>query len=220
MRIEVPPQFVRNHPSQTAIMPPDDAAEYLLSQVQERTGKKLAHSRILDVGCGTRFEVAINNKNLQVGEYVGIDIVKPMMTWLTQNVSHPKCQFHFWSVRNPEYSPTGLSMAEFQRFPAEGQFDIIIFFSVFTHLGPDDAKEMLRLSKTSLKPDGKLFLTVFVDRLTQDYKDEFAARPSLMSKYNANYFEMLVAESGFEVESVAPPAKLMASSYVLSPRAA
>ena len=219
MTIEVPPQFVRNHPSQTAIMPPDDATEFLLSQVEVRTGKKLADTRILDVGCGTRFGVGINNKSLQVGEYVGIDIIEPMMKWLNENVTHPNCNFRYWDVKNPEYRPTGKSMSEFDRFPVEGQFDIILFFSVFTHLAPDDAREMLRLSKNSLKAGGKLFLTVFVDNLTQEYKDEFEARPSLMSKYNTNYFEMLVAESGFEVESRFPPSKLMANSYVLSPSA-
>jgi len=43
------------------------------------------------------------------------------------------------------------------------RFDLICLFSVFTHLAPDDYVAMLRLLRRFIRPDGRLFFTLFLN---------------------------------------------------------
>jgi SAM-dependent methyltransferase len=215
-KVEAPLGLWRNHPSQSKIMPPDEAARYLLDEVAAKTGKALPQSDILDVGCGVRFACGIHNLEVPVKSYTGIDIEPRLIRWLKANIPDANLSFHFWPVKNPEYAPDGQPMSEFPGFPVAGGFDIITFFSVFTHLNDGDARIMLRFSKAVLNPGGRIFLTAFVDGAVENYQEGNAERPSLVSKYNIGYFENIVAEQGLRVESRHPAQKLMASHYVLA----
>ena len=48
------------------------------------------------------------------------------------------------------------------------RFDLICLFSVFTHLAPDDYREMLRVLRPLVRPDGKLFFSLYIDEVTPD----------------------------------------------------
>ncbi len=217
-KIVVPPGFVRNHPSQTAIMEPDEAAEYLLRLVEERTGKPIEQSRILDVGCGTRFASGIVNRELQVGCYHGIDIEKKMIDWLSRTVDDPRLEFVHWHVHNPVYQPDGTRMQEMDGFPLAGPYDIVTFFSVFTHLDPDDARTMLEFTRKALAPDGRAFLTVFISESENEYEEGDPDRPGLFSRYNRVFFERIIGEAGLEIVGQFPSVKLAAPQYVLAAR--
>jgi SAM-dependent methyltransferase len=196
-------------------MSPDEATRHLLGLVGERTGKDLASSKILDMGCGTRFAAGIFNLRLLVYKYVGIDIDKDLIDWLIKNIESPNMEFFHWPVRNPEYNPDGRPIQELSKIPVNEYFDIIIFFSVFTHLSPSDTRKMLELSKASLADRGRIFLTVFVHDDVDLYKEGNPDRPSLASRYNRAFFENIVSESGFEIERRYPKEQLMAPQYIL-----
>lgn len=213
--IKVPPAFVRNHPSQTQIKPPDDAAEYLQREMEAQTGKRLDESSILDVGCGTRFAIAIHNKKLDVGNYTGIDIDAPMVAWLQKNL--PEMTFVHWPVHNPTYNPNGVPLQDQGSFPVVGKYDVICFFSVFTHLNEADARAMLGLAMKSLAEEGRLFLTVFVDE-AEGYREGVPERPSLVSKFGQTLFEEIVEDAGFVIVGFQGARQLMAPQYALKRR--
>jgi SAM-dependent methyltransferase len=47
------------------------------------------------------------------------------------------------------------------------RFDLICLFSVFTHLDPVDYVAMLRLLRRYVRPDGRLFYTLFINEQTE-----------------------------------------------------
>lgn len=215
-KISVPPAYVRNHPSQTAAMDPDDAAAMLLMELAKKTGKKLPDIDLLDVGCGTRFAVGIYNGGIPIKSYTGIDIDERLIKWLKSNVADERMEFVHWPVRNPVYNPSGLEMREFPSLPISRVFDVISFFSVFTHLDPSDAKKMLEFCRPRLKLDGRVFLTAFVIDELDGYEEGNPDRPSLVSRFGRRLFETIVSEEGFVIEASHPKQKLMAPHFVLS----
>lgn len=215
-KIVVPPGLVRNHPSQTAIMEPDAAAEYLLGLVEERTGKLIRDSNILDIGCGTRFASGIVNREIEIGGYHGIDVEGMLIEWLNKTIDDPRLKFFHWPVHNPVYQPTGTEMKAMDGFPVTENYDIITFFSVFTHLDPDDARTMLQFTRKALKDDGCAFLTVFVSDSESDYEEGNPARPGLVSRYNKAFFEKIIDEAGLNIVGQFPSVKLAAPQYVLA----
>lgn len=217
-KVVVPPGLMRNHPSQTGVMDPDDAAAHLLAEMAHKAGKDLATADVLDIGCGTRFAVGILNKPIPIGSYTGVDVYGQLVDWLRLNVADPRQQFIHWPVRNPEYNPGGKPMEAFPGFPTERTFDIVCFFSVFTHLDPADARTMLRFSLPRLRPDGRVFLTAFIADDVEGYVEGQPDRPSLMSRYGRSLFEGILAEAGFAIVAVHPRVQLMAPQYVLAPR--
>jgi SAM-dependent methyltransferase len=119
---------------------------------------------VLDVGCGTKVVKTLLDHQWPVGRYVGVDVSADVISWLDENVTDPRFEFHHFEARNDLYNPTGPRLAEFDRLPVGDEpFDLICLFSVFTHLGPDDYRAMLRLTRRHVQPDGRLLFSVFID---------------------------------------------------------
>ena len=65
------------------------------------------------------------------------------------------------------YNQDGETLTAETRLPmGEEKFDLISLFSVFTHLSPHDYVAMLKLLRSYVKPDGRLFFTLFVNEET------------------------------------------------------
>jgi SAM-dependent methyltransferase len=134
----------------------------LLGRTLSRTD--LAGVDVLDVGCGTKIVKTLLDGALPVGRYVGIDAYRPVIDWLNAHVSDPRFEFHHFDARNDLYNPTGTSLADFAQLPVDdARFDLICLFSVFTHLDPVDYVAMLRLLRRSVKPNGQLLFSVFLN---------------------------------------------------------
>jgi SAM-dependent methyltransferase len=128
----------------------------------------LGATRVLDVGCGTKFTQAFLEHDLPVGHYVGVDVYAPMIDYLRAEVDDPRFEFHHMDTYNERYNPTGEPLGEDTRLPLdEGRrFDLVVLFSVFTHLEPRDYRLMLRMLRRYVEPAGHLFFTLYLDETT------------------------------------------------------
>lgn len=213
----IPPKYSRNAANVRARMEPDVAGEYLLRTMEALTGIDLGCADILDIGCGSRFAGSIVNRNIKVRSYTGIDVYKEMIDFLAENTAqHANMNFVHWPVENALYNPREKKRLTETPLPVLGSFDLICFFSVFTHLAPDDARAMLRLSAGALRAAGRIFLTTFVSENQEtDFFDQEPSKPLTKATYRREYLELLIKEAGLAVVGFHPPANLMQHHYVL-----
>lgn len=125
-----------------------------------------AASRVLDIGSGCgRLAIPLTEVIDSRGAYVGLEIVPSMVRWCQRHIStrFPNFQFVRCRVQNSNYSPRASLGADRYRFPFEdGQFDLVVATSVFTHLRPASARNYIQQSARVLRPGGKLFVTAFL----------------------------------------------------------
>ena len=157
-----------------------DAAVWLIDHMSEHVGvPDLGDLEVLDFGCGWRFTEAFLRRGVPIGHYVGVDVSRPVVDLLQQNVSDPRFEYFHLDAHNDRYNPTGQPLAETTIPEIEGrQFDLICLFSVFTHLEPADYVAMLILLRRFMKPTGRLFYTLFIDEQTEGghgYVDRMAS---------------------------------------------
>ena len=140
----------------------------LLALMASRFGLDgLGNSRILDIGCGTKFTQAILSRNIPIARYVGIDVYAEMIQFLRESVGDSRFSFHHIDLHNEMYNAGGQPLADTRELPiSETDFDIICLFSVFTHLAPHDYAPMLKLLRNYIHPQGKLIFSLFVHELT------------------------------------------------------
>jgi SAM-dependent methyltransferase len=162
--LPVPPSLWRtNQPDEDAWM---SSAVGLLDLVAaELQVPDLGEVRLLDMGCGTKFTKAIIERNLPIGRYVGIDTSLDVISHLRRHVDDPRFEFHHIDVYNELYNDGGVALDSIEVLPLDGErFDAICLFSVFTHLGPHDYHQMLRLLRPHIEPDGRLVFSLFINR--------------------------------------------------------
>jgi 2-polyprenyl-3-methyl-5-hydroxy-6-metoxy-1,4-benzoquinol methylase len=174
---------------------------------------------MLDLGCGVRFTQTLINRCLPFKTYTGIDVSLPVIQWLKNNVETKDERFRFahWDVRNARYNKTGVSMQEHEVFPISGDYDLIMGFSLFTHLDPADAKQMLMLARHAVRPGGWFFFSAFCDQTIVDFQDRIPERPLLNAYYNKEYLERLIAEARWEVISYQERGQYVMNSFLCGP---
>jgi SAM-dependent methyltransferase len=127
----------------------------------------LGDLEVLDFGCGIRFTQAFVNRSVPIGHYVGVDVSRDVIAFLQANVSDHRFEFLHLDAHNDLYNPGGQPLSSLTVPEIEGRrFDLICLFSVFTHLAPADYVAMLQLLRRFVKPDGRLFFTLFVNERT------------------------------------------------------
>lgn len=146
-----------------------DAAVWLIDHMCEQVGASdLGGLDVLDFGCGVRFTQAFLNRGVPIKHYVGVDVSSPVIDFLRSNVSDPRFEFFHLDAQNDLYNPTGQPLSDLTVPELEGRrFDLICLFSVFTHLAPTDYVAMLKLLRRFVKPDGRLFYTLFINERTE-----------------------------------------------------
>lgn len=180
-----------------------------------------ADSRVLDVGCGVgRLPIGILSRIGEIQHYRGVDVSKRSIRWCQRHITgrHPSFQFIHIDVKNPRYNPSGRVIDIGFRLPFDNEeFDIIYLYSVFTHMTSEDVRIYLKEFQRLLSPSGKIFLTAFIEDgvpdMTinpRDYKRKWTG-PLHCVRYNKDFFESLLAESGFGVEHYGPAGALYIS---------
>ena len=145
-----------------------DAAVELISHMCAHVGvPDLGALDVLDFGCGVRFTQAFVNRGVPVGRYTGVDVSPAVIEFLRSSVADARFEYFHLDAQNDLYNPEGQPLASLTVPELEGRrFDLICLFSVFTHLAPPDYAAMLRLLRRFVKPDGRLFFTLFVNERT------------------------------------------------------
>ncbi len=230
MRLAVPEQFQRGHHRKGEFAARSAVA--LLEYVAQHFGREsLSDVEMLDVGCGTKFTQAFLNDGVAIRRYVGVDVYREMIEFLQSSVDDPRFAYRHLDAYNERYNPTGVRLDETARLPlaADGadRFDLITLFSVFTHLDPHDYVMMLRLMRPHVKPDGRLFFSLYLDErsdgghglmdgiarslgdgavgVTDRYRDLKPESPLEWPLYTRAYALELIEGSGWEVERIDPP---------------
>lgn len=174
-------------------------------------------SSLLDVGSGPgRLAIGILERVGEIREYRGVDVDENSTRWgqhyITPRV--PNFQFVHIDVENTRYNPSG-SDTDFEfAFPfADEEFDIIILYSVFTHMLAGGVQTYLKEFQRMLRPDGKIFLTAFLEEdegipdVTENpegYLGREWKGPLHCVRYNRKFFEALLGENGFRLDGFDP----------------
>ena len=124
-RLDVPRRFQRSvrKDEEFAVM----SARVMIPELARLCGHEdLGELSVLDVGCGVKFSQVLMNEGLPVGRYVGVDVYRPMIDFLRDNVSDERFEFHHVDFRNERYNPEGTAITAESRLPVpESAFDVI-----------------------------------------------------------------------------------------------
>ena len=130
----------------------------------ERFGADVREGPFLDVGCGWgRISYALLAREF-AGTYIGIDVMKKRIDWLSRNVTsvRPNFTFHFTDVRNDRYNGNGKAerprLADFVSEPVR----TAAMLSVFTHMWEEDIEHYLRQVRSVMRPDATFLFTAFI----------------------------------------------------------
>ena len=128
-----------------------------------RVGK---NTSVLDIGCGPgRIPIGILDLIGPV-DYTGIDVQAVSIRWCKRYIErkHPSFKFIHIDASNERYNERGVEIGEDFRFPfPDKRFDVIVLFSVFTHMNERDMRIYLRECKRILKDAGRIYATAFVE---------------------------------------------------------
>jgi SAM-dependent methyltransferase len=135
--------------------------------------------RVLDVGCGTgQLTEAMAGYLAPEGLYVGTDIAPEAIAFCRAKFALPNFRFVQSKMRSLPID--------------EETFDFIYLGSVFTHLYPDDIRELLRDLKRLLGPSG----TIIADAFLGDVPNYQGDRGMVV--INASLVNELFAAAGFD----------------------
>ncbi len=130
----------------------------------KKYGGLKSDSTILDIGSGLgRIAIPLTDV-LKKGEYFGFDIVKSGIDYCQKHIADKFPHFHFLHqpLHNDLYTSSGQRASGF-RFPyPDGQFDVAVANSLFTHLTLDETRQYIHESGRVLKEGGVLYATFFV----------------------------------------------------------
>lgn len=202
-KLIVPDELQRNAPKVSALGYEHTGETLIRLAVQETGFNSLEKLDVLDIGCGVRFAMTLINRNIPIQSYTGVEVNSKIIHFLKANVESHDDRFRFehWNVRNELYNPEGVPMSEYADLPIQGEFDVIWLFSVFTHLNPEDSVTLLRLLKRYLRPEGRIFFSVFIDEKLSSFEDRIKGKPLLNAYYGRRYFKSLVAQAGWKILS-------------------
>jgi SAM-dependent methyltransferase len=214
--LKVPDSLQRNAPEVLA-HGVENTGESLLRTLARRIGRSdLTGLDLLDIGCGVRFTQTLINRDLVFRSYTGIEVSRPIVEWLKEHVESKDERFRFvhWNVHNAKYNPQAPRMDTYQTLPVDAAYDVVMGYSVFTHLTPDDTACMLRLVRKVVRPHGYLFFTAFCDDSIPQFEDRVPDKPLLKAYYNNRYLENLVNNTGWTLVSYEPPGGYMMDSFL------
>lgn len=207
MRLSIPPELRRGgrRRNEEALV---ESGRVVLDLMKRRVGLTgYEDIDLLDVGCGCKVTQAILEYDIPIRSYVGVDVFRPLMDYLSRAITDPRFSFFHVDFENDMYNPRGVRMSPDVPLPIGGKrFPLISLFSVFTHLAPHDFEAMLRMLRHHIEPDGRLFFTAFIDCATETpFVDANGDQPLKWAVYGEREARRLIAESGWEILSFHPP---------------
>jgi len=147
------------------------------------------------------------NRDLPFASYTGIEVLRPIVHWLQEHVEKHDDRFRFvhWNVQNSTYNPQAPRMQTHQNSPVARGYDVIMGFSLVTHLAPPDAAHIFRLARRAVRPEGFLFFSAFYDDAVDKFEDRVPDKPLHKAYYNRKHLEDLFGDAGWTLVSYAEP---------------
>ena len=167
--------------------------------------------RILEIGCGIgRDAIPLTRVLNDQGSYLGIDIIGPSIDWCKNNISlkHENFKFIHFDVNDQLHNPHGTKKQKNIPIPLDNNsVDIIILWSVVTHLFEEDITHYFKEFSRVLKPGGRVLASCFI----VDEKILSAARKVNLTQHNLR-FEFPYGVGCF-INDVNVPAGAVAYTY-------
>jgi SAM-dependent methyltransferase len=215
-RGHLPPLWLRRHTGSVSAF---ESAARDTAALLDRLGLFEGARCVLDVGCGAGAMVEEFRRRLpEDGRYVGFDVHGPSIRWCRKRwASDPRLAFEIAPVASPYGSRAGRPVASY-RFPVEdGEADLVLAKSVFTHLAPEEARHYLSETRRVLRPGRPAVITAFLyepgaagvetafPHATGDgLRVKSRARPSAAVAWEKSRFVALIEEAGLRVQWHSP----------------
>ncbi len=163
-------------------------------------------SKVLEIGCGCgRAAVPlISFLNQGQGHYTGVDIVPGLIEFSRREIASRFRRSDFFVVQqnNPLYD-SFIDLASLESdlfagdyFKSRGPFDLVIAFSVFTHLGEADARRMLSDIFGALCDGGVAAISFFI-------LDDFSRKQ--VCRGDAQFFHNALDSDGVKIDEYNGP---------------
>ena len=217
--LTVPDSLQRNAPDVLA-HGVENTGESLLRTLAQRIGRAdLTGLDLLDIGCGVRFTQTLINRDLAFRSYTGVEVSRPIVEWLKEHVESKDERFRFvhWNVDNAMYNPQAPRMDTYEIIPVDAAYDVVMGYSLFTHLAPHDAAYMLHLTRKVVRREGFLFFSAFCEDSVAKFEDRVPEKPLSKAYYNKRYLEDLIGQAGWALVSCEEPAAYIMNSFLCKP---
>lgn len=163
-------------------------------------------SRLLDWGCGAgRLAIGVKTLLGNVADYHGVDVQPELLGWAADNLTDEHTRFTLVDARNERYNPDGDATYD---IPAEpGSVDVLYSYSVFSHMLTDDVAGYSRTIASILAPEGRAWMTAFVEEDVpdcvenpQDYLKLDWKGPLHCVRFDRRFFEATLWDAGLQVD--------------------
>jgi SAM-dependent methyltransferase len=211
----IDPPFQLNA-AETAQYAPELTGYRMLATMARRLGwPSVSGKRVLDFGCGVRFARTINNLNLDIGLYAGVDVNREAISWLQDHLTDQRFLFRRINDESPMYNPDGIEAGDYAAVETFAGLDLdaACMFSVITHQRPHEARRIFALLRKILGVGRQLYFTALMLDGIVEYA-EGAEEVGLMSVYNPDYLAGLVTEAGFAIDHLYPPTEFQQHAFV------
>lgn len=188
-----------------------DDAEFIRTAVADVTRLEnyaglTKDSALLDWGCGAgRLAVGVRDKFGRIRDYHGVDIQPDLIAWASKNLTAPGFRFTLIDVANERYNPDGTAERTIGAQP--NSVDVFYAYSVFSHMNDVDTPAYLHLIAQALTPNGRAFLTCFVEEGVPDWEENPAGYGPLewkgrlhCTRFHQDHFQEHVRAAGLRVE--------------------
>jgi ubiquinone/menaquinone biosynthesis C-methylase UbiE len=189
----------------------------------DRLGLVHADDCILDIGCGAGAMVPEFARRLgPKGRYVGFDVHAPSIRWCRDHYAKdPRLAFELAEIASAYGTTSGPSATSF-RFPIEdGEANLVLAKSVFTHLLAPEASHYLAETCRALKSGSAAVITAFLFDASAPVlplvhrafpfgdrnglvRWRLQARPTAAVAYEKSSFERMVQAAGLRVQWMSP----------------
>jgi SAM-dependent methyltransferase len=183
------------------------------------------NTSVLDIGCGPgRVPIGILDVIGPV-DYTGIDVQAASIRWCKRYIErkHPSFRFIRIDASNERYNERGVEIAEDFRFPfPDKRFDVIVLFSVFSHMNERDMRIYLRECERLLKDGGRIYITAFVEEAVPNISVNPSGYLPVIKgalhvvRYEKEYLFAILRECGVSIDEFRHHSNGMLSAMYLS----
>ncbi|HWM73011.1 MAG TPA: class I SAM-dependent methyltransferase [Nocardioides sp.] len=175
-------------------------------RILRRRAGLTAESRLLDWGCGAgRLAIGVKHVMGHVADYHGVDVQPDLLNWARDNLTDAHTRFTLVDQRNPRYNPDGDQAYEIPT--ADESVDVLYSYSVFSHMLTEDVAGYARAIARALAPQGRAWLTAFVEdgvpdcvENPDDYHKMPWKGPLHCVRFDRRFFEDVLLDAGLAVD--------------------